>query len=164
MLNRLRSLSSLSQMSRTLRLLTRGTRAPLFSSSALGNFTALLDTTQRSVVEDERRLLHSLHEELQGLGTPQEELQILRDAITQIDELFMVCVVGEFNAGKSTFINALLGDKWCEEGVLPTTAKVCVLKYGDKVSRRAQVDSFGDTHEDVEELRLPVRGGCWVGL
>jgi len=34
----------------------------------------------------------------------------------QVEDLFMVCVVGEFNAGKSRFINALLGDKYLKEG------------------------------------------------
>lgn len=63
---------------------------------------------------------------------------------------------GEFNAGKSTFLNALLGDTWLKEGVLPTTTKVCVLKYGKEVERRSQIDSFGETHEDVDELSLPV--------
>lgn len=96
--------------------------------------------------------------QLLELGTPQEELVILRDAISQMEELFMVCVVGEFNAGKSSFINALLGDKWLKEGVLPTTEKVCVLKHGPAVAHRQQIDSFGETHEDVDELRLPVRG------
>jgi ribosome biogenesis GTPase A len=52
-----------------------------------------------------------LPSQLLELGTPQDELSILRDAISQMEELFMVCVVGEFNAGKSSFINALLGDK-----------------------------------------------------
>ncbi len=41
-----------------------------------------------------------------------DDLDILRDAISQVEDLFMVCVVGEFNAGKSRFINALLGDRW----------------------------------------------------
>jgi GTPase Era involved in 16S rRNA processing len=31
--------------------------------------------------------------------------------MTQMEDLFMVCVVGEFNAGKSKFVNALLGDR-----------------------------------------------------
>ena len=35
---------------------------------------------------------------------------------TQVEDLFMVCVVGEFNAGKSKFINALLGDTYLKEG------------------------------------------------
>lgn len=63
---------------------------------------------------------------------------------------------GEFNAGKSTFVNALLGDSWLKEGVLPTTTKVCVLKHGKEVERKSQVDAFGETHEDVDELSLPV--------
>jgi hypothetical protein len=46
--------------------------------------------------------------------------------------------------------------RWLKEGVLPTTEKVCILKHGDGVSRSHQIDAFGDTHEDVEELRLPV--------
>jgi ribosome biogenesis GTPase A len=41
----------------------------------------------------------------------QTSLDILRDSIQQLEDLFMVCVVGEFNAGKSRFINALLGGR-----------------------------------------------------
>ena len=32
-----------------------------------------------------------------------------RSSIQQLDELFLLVIVGEFNAGKSAFINALLG-------------------------------------------------------
>ena len=46
----------------------------------------------------------------------------------QLDELFLLVVVGEFNAGKSAFINALLGQPVLEEGVTPTTAQIQVLK------------------------------------
>ena len=38
-------------------------------------------------------------------------------------------VVGEFNTGKSTVINALLGNNYLEEGVLPTTNIINILKY-----------------------------------
>jgi hypothetical protein len=31
---------------------------------------------------------------------------------------------------------------------------------GAQVSRRNQIDAFGESHEDVEELRLPVRRGA----
>jgi ribosome biogenesis GTPase A len=44
----------------------------------------------------------------------------------------MVVVVGEFNAGKSTFINALLGQKVLKEGILPTTSKIGILKSSTK--------------------------------
>ena len=47
--------------------------------------------------------------------------ETLARSIRQLDELFLLVVVGEFNAGKSAFINALLGQRVLEEGVTPTT-------------------------------------------
>jgi GTPase SAR1 family protein len=41
-------------------------------------------------------------------------------------------VVGEFNAGKSSVINALLGGRFLREGILPTTNEISVLRYGDE--------------------------------
>jgi small GTP-binding protein len=49
-----------------------------------------------------------------------------------------VAVVGEFNAGKSTFINALVGADVAPTGVLPTTATLHLLRYGpDPIARIA---------------------------
>jgi hypothetical protein len=36
--------------------------------------------------------------------------------------------VGEFNSGKSSVINALLGGKFLAEGILPTTNEISILK------------------------------------
>lgn len=58
-----------------------------------------------------------------------EEMSLLTDAIKQLDELFLVVVVGEFNSGKSSIINALLGNKYLAEGILPTTNEISVLKF-----------------------------------
>ena len=44
-------------------------------------------------------------------------------------------LVGEFNAGKSAFINALVGAEVMPEGVTPTTSVINLLRYGDP-SRR----------------------------
>ena len=52
-------------------------------------------------------------------------------SIRQLDERFLLVVVGEFNAGKSAFINALVGSSFLVEGVTPTTAHLHVLRYGD---------------------------------
>src|SRR6185295_19394942 len=46
-----------------------------------------------------------------------------------LDELFLLVVVGEFNSGKSAFINALLGAHVLREGVTPTTAAITRLRY-----------------------------------
>jgi GTP-binding protein EngB required for normal cell division len=47
-----------------------------------------------------------------------------------------VAVIGEFNAGKSTFINALIGADVAPTGVLPTTATLHHLRYAtDPIAR-----------------------------
>jgi len=38
---------------------------------------------------------------------------------------------GEFNSGKSTFINALLGRQYLQEGVVPTTNEIMLLSYSE---------------------------------
>jgi small GTP-binding protein len=64
-----------------------------------------------------------------------DDLATLADSIRQLDELFMLVVVGEFNSGKSAFINALLGERILEEGVTPTTSKIHLIRYGEEVDR-----------------------------
>ncbi len=55
-----------------------------------------------------------------------------KDSEEVLDTTFSVVVAGEFNAGKSTLINALLGKKMLETGSLPTTDTITVLtKSGD---------------------------------
>lgn len=39
--------------------------------------------------------------------------------------------MGEFNSGKSTVINALLGERYLKEGVVPTTNEITFLRYTD---------------------------------
>ncbi len=47
-----------------------------------------------------------------------------------------IAVIGEFNAGKSTFINALIGADVAPTGVLPTTATLHHLRYAtDPIAR-----------------------------
>lgn len=65
----------------------------------------------------------------------------------------VLAVMGEFNAGKSTFINAYLGRNMLPTGILPTTATVNMLKFGDEPSCRVfwRDGSFEDI--DVEVLQ-----------
>jgi GTP-binding protein EngB required for normal cell division/tetratricopeptide (TPR) repeat protein len=51
-------------------------------------------------------------------------------AAEAIDRPLLVAVMGEFNAGKSSFVNALAGEEIAPVGVTPTTATVNVLRYG----------------------------------
>jgi small GTP-binding protein len=63
-----------------------------------------------------------------------------------------VAVVGEFNAGKSTFINALVGQEIAPTGVLPTTATLHHLRYAtDPIAR-----IFFDAGDNPSERIVPV--------
>src|SRR5207248_1871544 len=57
--------------------------------------------------------------------------------VETIDRPLLVTVMGEFNSGKSTFVNALLGEEVAPMGITPTTATINVLKYG--AERKARV-------------------------
>ena len=59
-----------------------------------------------------------------------EDQKTLRDLLRQLDELFLLVVVGEFNSGKSALINALLGERVFPEGVTPTTDRLNLLSHG----------------------------------
>ncbi|HEX5163978.1 MAG TPA: dynamin family protein, partial [Thermomicrobiales bacterium] len=66
-----------------------------------------------------------------GSDRADEELRLLRQAKQQLETLFLLVIVGEFNAGKSAFINALLGEPVMPEGVTPTTSMIHLLVYGE---------------------------------
>ena len=54
-------------------------------------------------------MLNDLQLALVNFGFSQEDQKTIQESLEQLDELFLLVVVGEFNAGKSAFINALLG-------------------------------------------------------
>lgn len=63
-----------------------------------------------------------------------------------LDMPLTVAVLGEFNAGKSTLINAFVGEPMLATGVLPTTAHINVIRYGPRpVARWTRHD--GTVHE-----------------
>ena len=97
--------------------------------------STLLRPDDQQLVSDERRALEALRDVLVRLEASPDNLEALKQSIHQLDELFLVVIVGEFNAGKSAFINALLGATVLEEGVTPTTAQVHLLQHGDTATR-----------------------------
>lgn len=91
----------------------------------------ILNEQQQAILKDERNILNELRVTLVQTGTDPEDQKTLAESIQQLEEMFLLVVVGEFNAGKSAFINALLGQKLLKEGVTPTTTQINVLRYGD---------------------------------
>lgn len=70
----------------------------------------------------------------------------LKELRKDSDDELTVMVAGEFNAGKSTFINALLGQKVLSSDVTPETAMVTKLTFG---SKRKVIAHFLDGEEKV---------------
>ena len=92
----------------------------------------ILTKKQQELLSRERELLNKLQITLVKYGIQEQDQKALAESIHQLDDFFLLVVVGEFNAGKSAFINALLGDKILLEGVTPTTTKVNILRYGEE--------------------------------
>ncbi len=63
------------------------------------------------------------------------------------DEMFHLVILGEFNHGKSTFVNALIGTDLLPVGITPTTAAINHVIY-----------------KDATRVRAKLTNGTWVNL
>ena len=113
----------------------------------------ILDDVRQELLREERRRLGELRVFLVRLGAPEENQKTLAHAIAQVDELFLLVVVGEFNSGKSSLINALIGERVLEQGVTPTTSRVGILMYGPEVDRSSSGRGFEAITAPLEILR-----------
>ena len=97
--------------------------------------TKLLSADEDELLREERKALARLRTALVRFNAAAEHQAALDRSIEQLDELFLLVIVGEFNSGKSAFINALIGTTVAAEGVTPTTAQINILQYGDTATR-----------------------------
>lgn len=95
----------------------------------------VLNENQRKLLAKERELFSQLVSALTRAEIAPKDMERLQHSIVQLDELFLLVVVGEFNSGKSAFINALLGQRFLEEGVTPTTHQIHLVRYGPEIQR-----------------------------
>ena len=95
---------------------------------------AILTENEHELVAAELALLERLTQILDTYPATEEDRTDVRQAADHLGSLFLLVIVGEFNAGKSAFINALIGASVMPEGVTPTTAVVNLLQFGPEVS------------------------------
>lgn len=112
-----------------------------------------LSENSRQLLKDERALLSDLLVLLGKVEGSEAELRDLRNAIADLDGAFMLVVAGEYNAGKSTLLNALLGMKVMPEGVTPTTDKVTVITWGEEISEASLGDELVQRTAPVPVLK-----------
>lgn len=113
----------------------------------------ILSGGQDELVKEERRVLGRLRAALVRFDASVEHQLALERSIEQLDELFLLVIVGEFNSGKSAFINALVGGTVAAEGVTPTTAQINVLQYGETLERTVREASLHVITAPAEILR-----------
>ncbi len=102
----------------------------------------ILPEPYREMLARERALLGDLRTILARQQAPAEAQAALADSLAQLDELFSLVVVGEFNAGKSVFVNALLGEHLLLEGVTPTTSRIHLVRWGEILRTTTSPDGF----------------------
>ncbi|OPY10769.1 MAG: Bacterial dynamin-like protein [Syntrophus sp. PtaB.Bin138] len=77
-----------------------------------------------------------------------ESSSILRERLLLLQSAALFVIVGEVKSGKSSFINALLGENVCEVAPDPCTAVIQELVYGEEYSKTVLGDFW-------ERVRLP---------
>jgi small GTP-binding protein len=103
---------------------------------------SMLTDEQARFLREEKETLSEIRLALTEIDVPREALTTLQDAVLQLDELFLLVVVGEFNAGKSALVNALLGERVLPEGATPTTSRVTLVRWGEKAAEHVVDENF----------------------
>ncbi|HUH14172.1 MAG TPA: dynamin family protein [Longimicrobiales bacterium] len=116
---------------------------------------SLLSRRERELRAREQELLERLSEALDAFGgdVAEDDLRHFRDARAQLEGLFLLVVAGEFNSGKSSFINALLGERVLPEGVTPTTDRINLLRWGPEAADRMLEPYLLERTHPAEVLR-----------
>jgi len=103
---------------------------------------SVITDKQAQFLREEKGALAGIQLSLTEFDLPPEALDSLQTAILQLDELFLIVVAGEFNAGKSALINALLGKKVLAEGTTPTTSRVTLVKWGEQIAEHVVDENY----------------------
>jgi small GTP-binding protein len=113
----------------------------------------VLDEAARALLGDERALLADLADWLTRVGVEQGTRRALEESLAQLEDPFLLVVVGEFNAGKSAFINALVGQPVLDEDVTPTTSRIGLVRHGARVEREPTAAGLERISAPAEALR-----------
>ena len=107
------------------------------------------------IIEDTREILSQLHGNVKKHSNPELEEKLI-SAIDNLESLFLVVFVGEFSTGKSTIINAIIGEKTLDEGITPTTDKISIIKYGEEkgVELNDGMATFTVNQKNLENLYI----------
>ena len=115
----------------------------------------ILSKREQEIRVREQELLQRLATALERFGSDvaPDDLRRFAEAREQLSGLFLLVIAGEFNSGKSSFINALLGERVLPEGVTPTTDRINVLRHGPEISEQLREAYLLERTHPAEVLR-----------
>ena len=115
----------------------------------------ILSKREQELRVQEQELLQRLATALERFGSDvaADDLRRFQEAREQLTGLFLLVVAGEFNSGKSSFINALLGERVLPEGVTPTTDRINVLRHGPEITEQLREAYLLERTHPAEVLR-----------
>ena len=113
----------------------------------------ILSDQQHALIDEEMALLARVREILERYPAAPADLAEIHRAAEQLTSLFLLVIVGEFNAGKSAFINALVGDDIMPEGVLPTTSVINRLHFAPQPEETMYPDGVIERGYPADFLR-----------
>src|SRR3954468_6664838 len=99
-----------------------------------GIFDTVVDPQVQALLRREHRLLVELRETLDREQV--DDRRRVDELLATLDDLFTIVIVGEFNAGKLSLINALFGAKLRVEGPIPVDDVISILRYGETASQK----------------------------
>lgn len=116
-----------------------------------GIFDTVLDANVQALLRREQRLLVELRETLEREQA--DERRRVDELLATLEDLFTIVIVGEFNAGKSSLINALFGEKLRAEGPIPVDDVISILRHGEQASLKRLSDYVVEQFYPIEFLR-----------
>ena len=95
--------------------------------------------------------LVKLEKDFKRLGL--EEATRIEELVQKCDEPLQIMVMGAFSTGKSSFINAIMGEELAIVGALPTTAVVTKICFGEKEQVRVTYKDGGEEYFETNKFR-----------
>src|SRR5512138_3125518 len=114
-------------------------------------FDTVVDPNVQGLLRRESRLLVELRETLEHEQA--DDRRRVDELLATLEDLFTIVVVGEFNAGKSSLINALFGAKLRVEGPIPVDDRISILRHGDASGERRLSDFVVEQFYSVDFLQ-----------
>lgn len=133
----------------------------------------LLGSQERNLLAEQRQLTATCRDlagKVLAFSNDKDDILAKLDSFKflNLEATFSVVIAGEFNAGKSTLINALIGKKELESGALPTTDSITIVASSDSLDTSLPLGVVWHTVTNVpllEDLTLvdtPGTNSAWL--